>query len=45
MTVTLYLRIRKDERTEYEGRGWVFVCDLWPLGGWKQCLVKKNVTP
>lgn len=44
MTVTLYLRVLADQRREYEGKGWTFVCDLWPLGGWKQCLVKKDVT-
>ena len=44
MAVTLYLRIPMEERVEYEGRGWKFVCSLWPVGDRKQCLVKKDVT-
>jgi hypothetical protein len=44
MAVTLYLRILTEERVAYEGRGWKFVCSLWPVDDRKQCLVKKNVT-
>lgn len=42
--VTLFLRVLEHERKAYESKGWTFVCDLWPIGGWAQCLVKKNVT-
>jgi len=44
MTVTLYLRVLAKELEAYERSGWTFVCALWPIGGWAQCLVKKNVT-
>ena len=44
MTVTLFLRIPTDERAEYEGRGWIFVCNLWSANDRKQCLVKKKVS-
>ncbi len=44
MTVTLFLRILSDERAQWERKGWAFVCDLWALGGWEQCLMKKDVT-
>ena len=43
MPVTLYLRVLEQDRPEYEGKGWEFVCDLWPIGGWKQCLMQKEV--
>ena len=45
MAVTLYLRVLADQRKEYESRGWTFVCDLWPMGSWKQCLVRKVCRP
>ncbi len=43
MTVTLFLRVLAHERQAYESKGWIFVCNLWPMGGWEQCLVKKAV--
>ena len=43
MPVTLYLRVLSGERAEYERRGWEFVTGLWPIGGWEQCLMRKEV--
>ncbi len=43
MTITLYLRILAGDREEWERKGWKFVGEVFPLGGWEQCLVKKDV--
>ncbi|MFA6509971.1 MAG: hypothetical protein WCV62_05900 [Candidatus Peribacteraceae bacterium] len=43
MPVTLYLRVLADEREAYERKGWVFVTDLWPIGGWSQVLMRKEI--
>jgi hypothetical protein len=43
-TVTLYLRVLASDCKTWERKGWVFVCDLPPLGGWEQALMRKDIT-